>query len=394
MPQVLRFLSRLLELKRATITADELAALADDLRDVLLNQKLLIPAQTATHVICDACHDGHVEEVTRIKVGKDGVSFRIRCPDAGWVIVPAERLRQWTIDIPRLLWLLSEGIGRNQSPEESIPDFAWRIGTVEIAGETYGVVFVRNVGIALHSPWSQVSQKFPQTRTIVVGVRDFDEDTTGFAAALTLPSAFTSTDGRFELQLGRIRSVLSSGEITNGNVFQRRGEMWILSFEGDSVYLKDSVGLGYIARLLMERDRDIPAVTLLAARAGIDPLVATGSSGELLDDEAREQYRHRYCELQEDLRIAANNHDSGRTEELQVEMDILANELSSATGLGGRARQKTDADKVRNAVSMAVSRDIKRITKKHGSLGRHLDAFISSGLTFRYSPEPLIDWRT
>jgi hypothetical protein len=73
-------------------------------------------------------------------------------------------------------------------------------------------------------------------------------------------------------------------------------------------------------------------------------------------------------------------------------MDCLAAELSSATGLGGRELLKTDADRVRKSVSMAVARDIERIAKEHASLGRHLTTSILSGLVFRYSPEREIDW--
>ncbi len=152
--------------------------------------------------------------------------------------------------------------------------------------------------------------------------------------------------------------------------------------------------MGYIARLLREPKRDIPAITLLAARVGIDPLVASGSSGEILDDEAREKYAERYRVLLEDLAEARDNNDLGPIEKLENEMEALTNELASATSLGGRSRQKSDIEKVRQSVSMALSRDIERITKRHETLGRHLDAAINSGLTFRYGPQRETDWLT
>jgi hypothetical protein len=64
-----------------------------DVRSVLLDQEFLVPARPATHVTCDACHDDHIEEFTRIKNSKGAVSFPIYCPDAGWVDVPENRLR-------------------------------------------------------------------------------------------------------------------------------------------------------------------------------------------------------------------------------------------------------------------------------------------------------------
>src|SRR5690606_30460099 len=145
---------------------------------------------------------------------------------------------------------------------------------------------------------------------------------------------------------------------------------------------------------LTEPHRDIPAVTLLAARTGIDPLVASGSSGEVLDNRARDEYGRRYRELQEELSEARENNDIGQIEKLESEMEQLANELTSAAGLGGRSREKTDIEKVRKSVSIAVSRDIERIAKHHEALFRHLTASIALGLTVRYAPEGDIQWLT
>jgi hypothetical protein len=113
-----------------------------------------------------------------------------------------------------------------------------------------------------------------------------------------------------------------------------------------------------------------------------------------MDDEAREKYGKRYRALVEDLAEAKENNDLGQAEKLESEMEALTNQLASATGLGGRSRAQFDIEKVRKSVSMAVSRDIERISKSHESLGRHLDAAIDSGLTFRYTPERNQDWLT
>jgi non-specific serine/threonine protein kinase len=176
------------------------------------------------------------------------------------------------------------------------------------------------------------------------------------------------------------------------NAFFQRGDFWVVAYDGKTVYLRDSVGLSYIARILAEPNRDIPAVSLLAARIGIDPRVASGSSGTVLTDETRKNYMRRYQELQDDLQVAIDQNDIGRIEKLECEMGQLASELATATGLGGRAREKSDIEKVRKSVSMAVSRAIGTIGKRHESLGRHLTVSITSGLTFRYAPEREVEW--
>lgn len=192
-----------------------------------------------------------------------------------------------------------------------------------------------------------------------------------------------------------VDELTSSGDEPSTNeVFKKFGEYWRLTFNGDTVYMRDSVGIAYIARLLNEPNRDLPAVSLLAARAGIDSRILSGSAGEVLDAAGRETFGKRYRELSEELEEARENNDLGLIEKLKGEQDNLAEQLDKAIGLGGRSREKTDADRVRKSVSMAVSRDIERIAGEHAALGRHLMAAISSGYTFRYAPEQALHWLT
>lgn len=390
MRQFLRTLSQLLESSRATVTYDELAALTDDLRAAMIDLKILVPSRSATHVVCNACHEDHVEEVVRIKTGKD-VVFRLRCPDAGPVDVPADRLRQWTLDTPRLVSLLSAGIAPANSAEVVVPDSAWRLGLVEIAGVALGVVLARGNGT---SPLETVASKLPPHRTVIVCTGEAPDLIEGYAATLSLTTAFTFNSGRFEFQVNQVRGMLATEAAVVGNIFQRRGEFWQMSFEGETRYFKDSVGIGYIARLLIQPHKIISAVTLLAARAGIDPLVAAGTSGEVLDAESRQRYGQRYTDLLDEVQEAKDNNDLGRIEKAERELTDLTVQLAAAFDLRGRPRQQSDAEKVRRSVSEAVRRDIERITGEHEPLGRHLTASIFSGADFRYAPEREIDWLT
>lgn len=77
------------------------------------------------------------------------------------------------------------------------------------------------------------------------------------------------------------------------------GQIWVLKYDGKMVLMEDARGMTYLARLLVDPQQVVPAASLLASVAGIDPRIATGSSGRLLDDEAFANYRTRYLELQE-----------------------------------------------------------------------------------------------
>jgi hypothetical protein len=391
--QLVRPLSHLLEIDSPKLTADDLLDLGDECRDVLTALKVLVPARNARHVVCDACHEDHVGEVTRTKSPGGETTFHIRCPNAGWALVPEQRLRQWTIDVQRVVSLLSQGIGPGEVLEPLIDGAAWRLGQASIAGEQFAIVLFRGCADADDSLLDRVAARSPRPRTILVGTGDLS-DASGFAAVASLATAFDFADGKFAIQPERIRSLLHVADSLQGNVFRLVGDYWHVSFDGKTTHLEDVAGHGYIARLLAEPKRNIPAVTLLAARAGLDPRVAAGSLGEQLDDVGRATFRKRYEELSEELEEAQKNNDLGRVTKVQADMDSFSEELSRATGLGGRPRQTTDADRVRKSVSMAVTRSIERVATKHPALGRHLEKFITSGYTFRYDPEPLVDWLT
>ena len=83
--------------------------------------------------------------------------------------------------------------------------------------------------------------------------------------------------------------------------------------------------------------------------------------------------------LLDELEEAHENLDQGRIHQLESEREQLTNILAKAIGM---------------RVSMAVSRDIDKICKKHPALGQHLISAVTSGLTFRYTIEQNMDWLT
>lgn len=392
MHRVLKTLSQLLEASGLTFTADDIADLPAEASDFLVRQSVLAPTRTATHVVCDACGHDHVEEVLRVNDAEGAAFFRIRCPDAGWVAVPAERLKQWTVDVDRLAWQLSDSIGSSGAFAEAVEGIAWWLGGMDIGGVHYRLAWLMNCDNSATSALTRLAKQHPPARTIVVCGSNIVNEATRFAAALSLSTAFGMSRDRFRLEVDLVRAAVAAAS-TGGNAFRRRGDYWELSFDGQTILLRDTVGLSYIARLLIEPNRDIPAITLLAARAGVDPLVPTGSRGEILDEAARENYRRRYVDLQQELEAAEKNNDVGQIAKLQSEIEQLTNELARATGLGGRNRKHSDAERTRIAVTMAIHRSISGITQRHAAMGKHLSSAISTGIACRYAPDRKIEWR-
>ncbi|MGH9168904.1 MAG: hypothetical protein ACRD02_13865, partial [Acidimicrobiia bacterium] len=133
-----------------------------------------------------------------------------------------------------------------------------------------------------------------------------------------------------------------------GHSFRREGEYWSIGFEGRAFRLRDTKGLHYLAHLLAVPGREVHALDLLSAgegldlrppgvdRTGEDGLVAGRPDGgdEILDRQARESYRRRLAELEEEIEEARSWADPERAARAEEERDALVHELASAMGLG------------------------------------------------------------
>ena len=118
-----------------------------------------------------------------------------------------------------------------------------------------------------------------------------------------------------------------------------------------------------------------------------------GDAGELLDPRAREEYRTRLVELREELTEAESNNDTGRSERLRAEIEFVEKELTSAFGLGGRARKGADAsERIRKGVTNRIREAIARVGKEHEPLALHLTNALRLGTFCSYVPERAVRW--
>ena len=160
----------------------------------------------------------------------------------------------------------------------------------------------------------------------------------------------------------------------------------------------------YLARLLAEPERELHVLDLVAAettRAGLTepgPRGAgadLGDAGEMLDAKAKEAYRRRLAEIDEDIDDARASGDDVREAQADLERDFLVRELSRAVGLGGRDRRAGSAsERARVAVTRAVRQAMVRIGEQHTELGEHLGRTIRTGTYCSYLPDPRVpaDW--
>ena len=185
---------------------------------------------------------------------------------------------------------------------------------------------------------------------------------------------------------------------TGENVFRREGDYWCVAFDGHTVRVRDLKGVRYLARLLASPGRELHVLDLVAeeGQPGAHPM-ALGDAGELLDARAKDAYRRRLAEIDEDIQQADVVGDAERAAQAETEREFLVRELARAVGLGGRDRRAGVAsERARAGVTRAIRQAIARLAKHHSGLAEHLQRTVRTGTYCAYMPDPRApaDWHT
>jgi hypothetical protein len=178
-------------------------------------------------------------------------------------------------------------------------------------------------------------------------------------------------------------------------VFRREGEFWAIGYAGDVVRLRDVKGFHYVAVLAASPGREVHALELVQAVEGTTPGTADpelsaawpDGPGPVLDAQAKEAYRRRLEELQEDFEEARAWQDGERAARVREEIEFLTSELAAAVGFGGRDRETASpAERARISVTKAIKTAIRMIERESPELGSHLASSIQTGRFCRYAP--------
>lgn len=201
----------------------------------------------------------------------------------------------------------------------------------------------------------------------------------------------TTSVGTIEVQPGR-------------DVFRRDGDYWTVSFAGRVTHTKDSKGMGYLHQLLQAAGRELHVLDMAASATGNDPdrrgssssaraegleALSDGRGEPLLDQRAKEEFRRRIGDLEEEIEDADSMNDPERADRARVEMEQVMDTLAAAVGLGGRDRTVSlEAERARLSVSKALRSAIAKIAAHDRVLGEHLAATVRTGYFCSYLPDP------
>jgi hypothetical protein len=175
-----------------------------------------------------------------------------------------------------------------------------------------------------------------------------------------------------------------------------------VAFAGQTIHLRDLKGLHYLTRLLADPGREFHVLDLVAGERGwsgvanrsdVPGLAVSAGLGAtmVLDAQAKEAYRRRLAEIEEDLEEARALADDGRAAQAEDERAFLIHELARAVGLGGRTRRVGGAaERARASVTRAIRQALTQIHAYHPPLGEHLDRAVRTGTYCVYLPDPRI----
>lgn len=366
----------------ARLLRSELRSIAgDDAATMLESLGVISPATPSNQVdgSCDFCAS---HDVVQNGDGDDAEFYEV-CPYGEGGPIDAAELQTWAVDPVGIANVLASAVEAGHVAEPLLPNAAWRIGDVSIGGEPFSVVFATRRGA------SQLADRREASRMIAIGHR-LPAD--AFAGTLTLAEAFAFTSDSVELRPNRLRQAIPLSTERPGNAFYRKGQVWVVRFNGEETFLENNVGPLYIARLLATPHQPVPAITLLASRIGIDEQKLIGSSGELADQQSVDECRQRYRELMLEIEEARSNNDLGNLERLQVEEDALTTHFASVLGKGGKRREVGDVIKISKSVSMAIRRTIDVLETELKPLADHLNDAVTRGVAPIYSPRCEPDW--
>jgi tetratricopeptide (TPR) repeat protein len=171
---------------------------------------------------------------------------------------------------------------------------------------------------------------------------------------------------------------------------RQKADQWTVRCNGTAVVLKDTKGLRYLNELVAHPGVERHVLDLVDLVEGVEPGLdrrRLGDAGELLDQQARREYRRRIEALRGEQQEAEVLGNEDRAWAVQEEIDALIGQLAAAVGLGRHERRAGSAvERARLNVTRALRTAIARIEQPLPELGRHLDRSVRTGVFCSYAP--------
>lgn len=398
MTDILTHVWPLLEASDPTITPTAWRRLPVVTREALEETGLASRAGFADRIPCPVCTTHHVETVIRRQYPDGASRYYIRCPREMRVDVEDRDRQIWRLNVGTFAQAIAASIALQGPVKPVRGDRLMHLGHLSFRGVRTEVFLARGLtrrdaGVVVESlPRAVVPP------VVFVPIARPPENQWGDVKphVFALDGCHSFIHGRLGVDRGLVEQTVRRylrDEVAADNVFRCKGDFWEVAFDGSPVkHISNTKGMRYIHRLLWEPGRVMSAVDLMAAEAGIDGRLASGTPGEEIDDRGRLEMRRMYQELLGERAKAEKVGDETARALVQKEITIVEEELLRRLCLDGTPRESSDAERVRKSVSNALRRGIERFRGQLPGLWRHLNTSIQSGGTVQYVPAQEIDW--
>ncbi|MFI5090774.1 MAG: hypothetical protein ACHP7P_12015 [Terriglobales bacterium] len=189
------------------------------------------------------------------------------------------------------------------------------------------------------------------------------------------------------------------------NKFLREGEVWTISYEGESVKLRHYIGLEMIAILLRQAGSSMSPLALefLPSAALVQSSTPSREDDvradervtqEVLDLKGRRWYEAEASKLGHEIEEARKRNDTGVVEKLYRDLEMITDRLEADTARDGRSRMfPDDLEKARVRVTNSINRAITKIGKQGcPKTATHLRDNIETGTSMIYR-DALTCWK-
>ena len=156
---------------------------------------------------------------------------------------------------------------------------------------------------------------------------------------------------------GALQPSAAGAAVPHGEILHRDGDYWTVSYEGGLFRLRDTKGLQYLAHLIRHPGEEFHVADLVAAVGGqaeaatdsrsesatpdLARATSFGDAGELLDPQARAEYKQRLEDLRAELDQATEWGDTERAGRLRVDDGLVLEDRAAQRSVA--SRQASDA---------------------------------------------------
>lgn len=172
----------------------------------------------------------------------------------------------------------------------------------------------------------------------------------------------------------------------DGNILVKKLDHWRLEFQGFDIEIPHMKGVEDLARLLVSPEEKVHCSDLMGIKVQTNHV-------EVIDQQAKNEYKKKLLDLQEQMEDAESFQDYEKLEKLRDEYEELSSFISKALQINGRSRKVGNSnEKARTAITWRIRHAVTKIMETNETLGRHLKTSIKTGTYCYYAPELPYQW--